>query len=205
MMQKQGIPAPGGIRVDNGDWLVPVQVGYESKNDIQALAYLAADNKLTALGGWDEPALAELLQEVAASVDVALESTGFSGDELDQLLQDLGSNFEGVDESEKSDGSLLALTDVTIDDPKTLVERGDVWKIKNHFLICADVVTEAELWLPFISKGCWFLPYPGTYAAMTQKAQENDFVMVQPSTYIAGHIIDKFVEVYGDDNISKCN
>jgi hypothetical protein len=89
MMRKQGMDAPRGIRNGGDDWLVPVQVGYESENDSAALAYLAADNKLTIDGGWDEPALAELLQEVHNSGEVALEATGFSGDELDELLRDI--------------------------------------------------------------------------------------------------------------------
>ena len=88
-MKSQKMDAPGGIRNGGDDWLVPVQVGYESESDTQALAYLAADNKLTMAGGWNEPALAALLQEVANSVDVVLESTGFDADELDDLINDL--------------------------------------------------------------------------------------------------------------------
>lgn len=89
MMKRQGMEMPRGIQNGGDDWLVPVQVGYESKSDAAALAYLAADNKITELGGWDEPALAELLQEVSNSVDVALEATGFDADELDTILSDL--------------------------------------------------------------------------------------------------------------------
>lgn len=103
MMAKQQMDAPRGIR-DNGDgWSCPVVVGYESESDIQALAYLAADNKLTVLGGWNEPALAELLQEVAGSVEVALEATGYDADELDNLLRDIDPanhvEFKEYDES----------------------------------------------------------------------------------------------------------
>ena len=93
-MKRQKMDIPDGIRNGGDDWLVPVQVGYSSKNDIQAKAYIVADNKLTVLGGWNEPALAELLQEVAGSVDVALEATGYDADDLDQLLQDLGMQEE---------------------------------------------------------------------------------------------------------------
>ena len=89
MMQRQGMDAPRGIRNGGDDWLVPVQVGYESDNDTQALAYLVADNKLTELGGWDEVALAEILQEVNNSTDIALSATGFDADALDDLLRDL--------------------------------------------------------------------------------------------------------------------
>jgi hypothetical protein len=90
MMKKQGIAAPEGIRVNGNDWLVPVNVGYSSKSDVQALAYLAASNQLTIDGGWDEPALAELLQEVANSTDIDITATGYNADDLDELLRDLG-------------------------------------------------------------------------------------------------------------------
>jgi len=92
MMRKQGMDTPRGIRNGGSDWLVPVQVGYESETDAAALAYLAADNKITELGGWDEPALAELLQEVANSTDVALEASGLDADGLDELLFNLSSD-----------------------------------------------------------------------------------------------------------------
>jgi hypothetical protein len=88
-MKRNGAKAPDGIRNGGDDWLVPVQTGYTSKNDIQAKAYMVADNKLTIAGGWDEVALAELLQEVANSDEVELIASGFDGDELDDLLRDL--------------------------------------------------------------------------------------------------------------------
>jgi hypothetical protein len=89
-MKQQGMEAPNGIRNGGADWLVPVQTGYESESDDAALAYLANDNRLTELGGWDEPALAELLQEIHNSGEIALEASGFDADDLDTLLNDLG-------------------------------------------------------------------------------------------------------------------
>jgi hypothetical protein len=87
MMKKQRLSPPEYIRNGGSDWFVPVITGYESKNDTQALAYLAASNKLTIAGGWDEVMLAEMLQELANND--ALEASGFDGDELDDLLRDL--------------------------------------------------------------------------------------------------------------------
>jgi hypothetical protein len=106
MMRKQGMEAPRGIQNGGDDWLVPVQVGYESENDSAAMAYLAADNKLTELGGWNEPALAELLQEVHNSGEIALEATGFDADGLDELLYQLNplnayDEWEGMPEFEQ--------------------------------------------------------------------------------------------------------
>jgi len=88
-MKKNGAKPPAGITNGGDDWLVPVQTGYYSANDTQALAYLAADNKLTELGGWDDVKLAELLQEVANSDEIDLLATSFDADDLDNLLRDL--------------------------------------------------------------------------------------------------------------------
>lgn len=93
MMKKQGMQPPRGIRNGGDDWLIPVNVGYSSESDIHALAYLAASNQATIDGGWNEPALAELLQEVHNSADIALESTGFDAEGLDEILRDLGNNI----------------------------------------------------------------------------------------------------------------
>jgi len=132
MMQKQGMAAPDGIRNGGDDWLVPVQVGYESKNDTQAKAYIVADNKLTMAGAWNEPALAELLQEVAGSADVALSSTGFSGDELDDLLRDLGM----AEEPPEDPGAQIDRAEEL--NKKWGVVRGDVWAVGSHRIMCGD-------------------------------------------------------------------
>lgn len=132
MMKKQGMTGPDGIRIDFCDWLVPVQVGYSSENDTQALAYIVADNKLTTLGGWDEPALAELLQDVAASTDIALEATGFSGDDLDLLLADLGMIEEPPEDPGAQVDRAAELQE------KWQVERGDVWQVGKHRIMCGD-------------------------------------------------------------------
>jgi len=132
MMQKQGMDAPDGIRNGGDDWLVPVQVGYESKSDVQAKSYIVADNKLTIAGGWNEPALAELLQEVAGSVDMALSSTGFSGDELDDLLRDLGM----AEEPPEDPGAQVDRAEEL--NKKWGVERGDVWQVGRHRIMCGD-------------------------------------------------------------------
>ncbi|KKM16686.1 hypothetical protein LCGC14_1683310 [marine sediment metagenome] len=132
MMVKQKMDAPRGIRDNGGGWECPVVVGYESESDVQALAYLAADNKLTALGGWNEPALAQLLQEVAGSVEVALESTGFSGDDLDQLLQDLGMQEEPPEDPGAQVDKVAELQE------KWQVVRGDVWQVGKHRIMCGD-------------------------------------------------------------------
>jgi DNA modification methylase len=132
MMQKQGIAPPRGIIAANGDWRVPVQVGYKSDNDMQAKAYLAADNRLTELGGWDEPALAELLQELANSDEIDISASGYDSDDLDQLLRDLGMAEEPTPDPGAQVDRAAELNE------KWQVQRGDVWEIGKHRIMCGD-------------------------------------------------------------------
>ncbi|OGD26888.1 MAG: hypothetical protein A2V57_01185 [Candidatus Aminicenantes bacterium RBG_19FT_COMBO_65_30] len=76
---------PAGVMVgDDGDWLVPLVVGWESRDDAEAAAYLVADNRHTELGGWDHGELASLLDDIGdpALVDVI-------GWDLDDLAEPL--------------------------------------------------------------------------------------------------------------------
>jgi hypothetical protein len=138
-MKQQGMEAPHGIRNGGADWLVPVQVGYESESDEAALAYLAADNKLTELGGWDEPALAELLQEIHDSGEVALEASGFDADDLDTLLNDLGMRGEPTPDPGAQVDRAAEVQE------KWQVQRGDVWQVGAHRVMCGDSTCKEDV------------------------------------------------------------
>jgi hypothetical protein len=92
-MKREKMDIPRYVEARNGDWYAPVERGYKSLNDEQALAYIVMDNKATIAGGWDEVALTEMLQELANSDEIELTASGFDGDELDQILQDLNGAF----------------------------------------------------------------------------------------------------------------
>lgn len=85
--QAAGANPPGGIKVaDDGTWLAPVIRGWSSNNDEEASAYLVASNQLTINGGWDDRALAELLDDISAKDDTLLQVTGIDDEQLDKLL-----------------------------------------------------------------------------------------------------------------------
>lgn len=85
-----GESPPERIIERNGEWLMPVLRGVSFRSDEDAEGYLLADNRLSELGGWDDSKLADLLSDLAA--DDALEGTGYDGDDIDRLLQDLQNN-----------------------------------------------------------------------------------------------------------------
>lgn len=98
-----GSAPPDGVRAGaDGEWLVPVVRGWASKSDADASALLLAANRLTALGGWDEGELTQVLKDLA-SAD-ALEGSGFDGDDLDALLADMSAAASAVEDSTTREG-----------------------------------------------------------------------------------------------------
>jgi len=81
-------PPDGVIRAPDGDWMVPVQRGWRSRSDAQAMAYLIVNNRSQELGGWKDDGLAEVLQQLAQQD--ALIGTGYSADDVAALLSRVG-------------------------------------------------------------------------------------------------------------------
>ena len=98
-----------------------VAVGW---SDAQKRAYVLADNKLALNAGWDMDLLkVELVDLQGLNFDLDL--TGFTGDELSDLL------------AEKTEG--LTDPDDVPDAPEIPVScLGDVWVLGNHRIICGD-------------------------------------------------------------------
>ena len=80
-----GDPAPDGLIVRGGVWLIPVQTGWASKDDEEAEAAALALNQLTVAGGFLEDPLAAMLQRLDSSRGLA--GTGFRPDDLAALLE----------------------------------------------------------------------------------------------------------------------
>jgi hypothetical protein len=90
-LKAQGKEPPANVQTQDfdGDWLVPVVRGVAFNSDAEIEAYLVADNRLTILGGWNEPELAGLLQDLAAQDTALLEATGYDADDLDAMINAL--------------------------------------------------------------------------------------------------------------------
>lgn len=97
-MQAAGLEAPSGIKTADGKWLAPVLRGWASENDAQASAYLVASNRLVEAGGWDESALADLLNEINS--EGYLEASGHDERTLEELVREAAESAEGREESE---------------------------------------------------------------------------------------------------------
>lgn len=80
-------PPEGVIITGDGVWLVPVQRGWSSTDDLEAQAYMVSTNRLTESGGWKLPDLAAQLTEMAQAP--AGLPPGFTTEAYDALLAEL--------------------------------------------------------------------------------------------------------------------
>ena len=89
-------------------------------------------NKIS--GEWDNDKLEQLLAELREA-DIDMDITGFSNDEIDDILKDaIGSQEDDFDIDD-------ALEE--IDEPIT--KKGDIWILGNHKLMCGDSTKEEDV------------------------------------------------------------
>lgn len=187
--------------------------------DLEAAGYGLADNRTAELAKWDFEVVARLDKLLA---DAGHDSVGWSPDELAVLRTDW-TQFPGAmdsppedpegKEKEEGDAELLMRLKVTVDEPKTQVERGEVWKLGRHRLIVACVVREPDLWAAYLCPETrvfsWqpvgnviFCPYPGPLVPLTLAGDTDTLVLVQPDTFVAGQILDYYKQVHGESEVS---
>ena len=179
-----------------------VPVMFVELSDEEEHFVLATLDPISALATYDETALGQLLDHVDVQTDALadwLESVDtLNADDLDRL------GDGNPDRPAESGDELAALADVTINyDPAFKVERGDVWDVGQHVLVCADVLTEHTAWGGFLDSCDLFVPYPGVYIPFAERAATHRLLMVQPDPFLASHLVDKYVQVKGADDVAK--
>lgn len=115
------------------------ELGYE---EIQCIIVDLDKNKEKALnlalnkisGEWDNDKLEAILAELKET-DIDINITGFSNDEIDDILKDIiGSNEDDFDLEEALD---------EIEEPTTKI--GDVWLLGKHRLLCGDSTKKEDV------------------------------------------------------------
>ena len=178
-------------------WIVDV-------DDDRAARIVAVDNRTADIGAFDDQLLVDLLESLPD-----LEGTGYSDDDLDMLneLLDGEPDLDGLGDPEQPDdpdraedtGGMLALVDVTIGEPETVVSHGETWHLGKHTLVVAKLMNEHHLWAEHLTDGVQFVPYPEPYITTTDLAEQSPMLLVQPNRYLAGHLIDKHNSAHPDD------
>ena len=208
---KSGYLLDGHARVEEAlskdeNALVPViEVDLEAHEES---LFLASFDYITYLAEYDRDSLESLLQEVNTG-DVRLQVMLSELAENNDLYLDFDSNSLDALDNEQIDidednqespdkGTLLALLNITIDEPNHQPKTGQIWQVGKHTLCCVDVMRDWSIYTPYLkSENCILCPYPGPYIAMGSRAQDYQLVLVQPDLYVAGHILDNYERIFG--------
>ncbi len=113
--------------------VVPVHVAYEL-TPAQAKAYRIADNKTAEIADWDFKLLPMELKDLRG-LDFNIDLLGFDDAELEKIL---GAGINGID----------GLTDpdsVPAPPDEAITQRGDIWILGNHRLMCGDSASAGDL------------------------------------------------------------
>jgi hypothetical protein len=108
-----------------------------------------------------------------------------------------GDEWDTTDGADADAGTLLALTDVAVEEPRHQPIHTSRWKLGRHLLVVARISDEHHLWAGDLD-GRVFCPYPEPYITVSQLAQNAPLLLVQPNRYLAGHLLDKHDAVYPD-------
>lgn len=106
----------------------------EHLTETQRRAYIIADNKLSLNAGWDDELLAvEIADLQGENFDISL--LGFEDEEIADLFADKTSSSAKDDEYDLS----AALENAAF------VQRGDIWTIGKHRLMCGDATSSEDV------------------------------------------------------------
>ncbi|NGO74056.1 ParB N-terminal domain-containing protein, partial [Streptomyces boncukensis] len=87
-MQTRGDRLPAGLLLDDdGGWLVPVQRGWASRNDLEAKTVNIKLNKIGEDGGWHPRSLTTYLEDIVTGDAGLFDSLAIPEGELDILLR----------------------------------------------------------------------------------------------------------------------
>lgn len=129
---------PDGIRIaDDGTWLIPIIRGWASDSDEAAEAYLVTSNRLTTLGGWDDPELAQLLTDVRDRDPALFAVTGFTDGDLADLLR----TPTVLPDAEPPSGGGSGGSSYR----GTVSAPGDLWALGEHRLLVGDATNPEHL------------------------------------------------------------
>lgn len=103
-------------------------------NEAQKKAYIIADNRMAMDAGWDEELLRIEIESLKAeSFDIGL--TGFDEKEIADLFSD-----RKEAEIEEDDFDLTKALEKA-----AFVERGDIWRVGRHTLMCGDATSKEDV------------------------------------------------------------
>ena len=113
-----------------------VPVDYQNyESEASEYADLMADNKIQEFSELDEKMSADILKDIKDSGDIELEMSAFTEEALEALLAQ-----NDKSEAKDDDFDLTAALEQA-----TFVERGDVWTVGRHRLMCGDAASADDV------------------------------------------------------------
>lgn len=125
----------GTIIAGNHTWQAAKKLGWKEiavafvgDDDTTAQAYALADNRTAELGSYDEQALKDLIDKVAAVDPELVRDSGWNDESVKDLMNKLASQQS------------KQLNEDVIPEPpiEAKTKLGDVYKLGNHILVCGD-------------------------------------------------------------------
>src|SRR5215467_9705573 len=102
-------------------------------SEVQARAFMIADNRLTENSVWDDRLLAEQLHDLSLlDLDFSLEATGFEMGEIDLRIESLDSTAAGDDPADSVPAAAISGPSVT--------RPGDLWLLGEHRVYCGSAL-----------------------------------------------------------------
>ncbi len=193
-----GVWQDGMILAGHGRWEAAKDLGMETVPGVdlshmsldEARAYCLADNRIADMARWDDDLLKAELADLHGD-DIRLDEIGFTTNELAKLVDD----FDLPTENRKAKAAKSKAA--SSDDPQAegpadesgpdpligpdVVERGEVWHIGDHRLVCGDstdpavvaqVAAEGEVAL-LLTDPPYGGDYSGKQAAMNKSLGRN--------------------------------
>lgn len=212
-MYEAGEPPPRGIGTDSdGRWWVPVLFGVDAASQAEAASYGIDHNWLTVAPLGPEATVGmfdvTIMAAIAPTLPPGLQPIALGGVDLVQLL-----TTREEEPFEKSTGDNTVKLRLTMADPETQVEHGQVFELGGrHILVVVDVVLEVNLWLPWleqirtpaahlINQPVLFCPYPDPFAPIGLRGEEETMLLIQPDPFIAGHLLDQYKRLHGGESV----
>lgn len=112
---------------------VPVIV-HEHMDDVKKKAYILAANRLAMSSSWDNELLQSEMMDLNRN-DFDLLLTGFSGEEINDILNPDILESRLVDENEVDD----------IEEGDPITKQGDLWILGDHRLLCGSSTVETDV------------------------------------------------------------
>jgi len=164
------------------------RLGHLSEEDRRA--YVLADNKIALNAGWDEELLKLDLGELRdAGFDLAL--TGFNRDEIDALfLDEENLEEEGLTDDDAVPGS----------SGQFVSQRGDVWVLGDHRVMCGDSTSLSDVERLCGSDPvdcCWTdPPYNVNYESKAGKIENDHMGDAAFREFLRDAFVDAFVGAF---------